>query len=81
MEANIAITPENDPREWVRYDLWGYKGDGRRFECGFIHVQAWSRNRDGSFTRLSDDARMMSNEEIKRYGPLIRKFCKNVKFR
>lgn len=57
------------------------KGDGRKFECGTIHVQTWSRNSDGSFTQLSDDARMMSNEEIKKYGPLIRKFCKNVKFR
>lgn len=24
MEANIPNTPENDPREWVGYNLWGY---------------------------------------------------------
>ena len=24
METNIPITPENDPREWVGYDLCGY---------------------------------------------------------
>ena len=24
MEANILITPDNDPREWVGYDLCGY---------------------------------------------------------
>ena len=24
MEANIPITPENDPREWVGYNLCGY---------------------------------------------------------
>ena len=24
METNIPITPDNDPREWVGYDLFGY---------------------------------------------------------
>ncbi|MDE6231550.1 MAG: hypothetical protein K2M37_08030 [Muribaculaceae bacterium] len=24
MEANILITPDNDPREWVGYDICGY---------------------------------------------------------
>lgn len=57
------------------------KGDGRTFERGTIHVQMWSRNSDGSFTRHSDDARMMSNQEIQKYGPLIRKFCSEARFR
>lgn len=57
------------------------KGDGRHFERGKVHVQVWTRNSDGSFTRLSNDARMMSNMEMKKYGPLIRKFCQDVKFR
>ncbi|MDE5811414.1 MAG: hypothetical protein K2G64_02985 [Muribaculaceae bacterium] len=57
------------------------KADGRNFQRGTIHVQTWLRNSDGSFTRLSDDARMMNNFEMKKYGPLIKKFCKEVKFR
>lgn len=57
------------------------KGNGRSFERGTVHVQKWTRNSDGSFTRLSDDARMMSNSEMKKYGPLIKKFCNGVKFR
>ena len=56
-------------------------GDGRSFDIGTIHVQMWLKNSDGSFSRLSNDARMMNNSEIKKYGPLIRKFCKTVKFR
>lgn len=57
------------------------KSDGRIFKAGTIHVQIWTRNKDGSFSRKSDNARMMSNAEIKKYGPLIRKFCQNVRFR
>ncbi|MGM9866561.1 MAG: hypothetical protein ACI303_01690 [Lepagella sp.] len=57
------------------------KSDGRSFKAGTIHVQVWTRNSDGSFSRKSDNARMMSNAEMKKYGPLIRKFCPNVKFR
>ena len=57
------------------------KEDGRSFERGTVHVQMWSRNSDGSFTRLSDDARMMSNSERNKYGDLIIKFCSDVKCR
>ena len=57
------------------------KGNGRSFERGTVHVQAWARNSDGSFTRMSNNARMMNNAEMKKYGPLIRKFFKDVKFR
>lgn len=57
------------------------KSDGRCFKVGTIHVQVWTKNSDGCFTRQSDNARMMSNAEIKRYGPLIRKFCSTAKFK
>lgn len=53
----------------------------RSFERGTVHVQMWTRNSDGSFTRNSDDARMMNNSEMTKYGPIIRKFCHDVKFR
>lgn len=52
------------------------KGDGRCFERGTVHVQMWSRNSNGSFTRLSDDARIMSDSEINKYGALIKKIVK-----
>lgn len=57
------------------------KTDGRHFERGVVHVQVWKQNSDGTFTRLSNQARMMSNEEMKKYGPLIKAFCHKVKFR
>lgn len=57
------------------------KTDGRTFSKGVVHVQMWAENSDGSFSRVSDSARLMNNAEIKKYGPLIRHFCPNVKFR
>jgi len=55
--------------------------DGRIFKAGVVHVQVWKQNSDGAFTRVSDRARNMSNSEMKKYGPLIKAFCPNVKFR
>lgn len=55
--------------------------DGRAFQKGVVHVQVWQENSDGTFTRKSGDARMMSNAEMKKYGPLLKKFCPSVKFR
>ncbi len=55
--------------------------DGRVFKPGVVHVQVWKQNADGTFTRVSDRARNMSNAEMKKYGPLIKAFCPTVKFR
>ena len=57
------------------------KGDGRKFDRGTVHVQVWKQNKDGTFTRLSDDARSMSNHEMKKYGPILKYFCPTVKLR
>lgn len=57
------------------------KGDGKHFEMGTIHVQIWARNSDGSFSRQSENARLMNNSEIAKYGALIRAYCPDVKFR
>lgn len=57
------------------------KGDGRVFEKGVIHVQLWKQVGPGKFERLSDDARYMSNSEMKKYGPLLKSFCPSVKLR
>lgn len=55
--------------------------DGRVFNKGVVHVQMWKHNADGTKERLSDSARFMNNHEMKTYGPLIKEFCKEVKFR
>lgn len=55
--------------------------DGRKFERGVVHVQVWKQNKDGSFSRLSDDARSMSNAEMKKYGPILKAYCPTVKLR
>lgn len=55
--------------------------DKRTFKAGTVHVQLWKQNSDGSFERLSKDARSMSNKEMKKYGPIIKAFCPWVKLR
>ena len=70
-------------RQCIDFD-WGHqhrnKGDGRVFEKGTVHVQTYSVLSDGS-TRRNSEARYMSNEEIEKYGALIRAFNPEVKFR
>ncbi len=55
--------------------------DGRKFPRGTVHVQVWKQNKDGSFSRLSDEARSMSNAEMKKYGPILKDYCPSVKLR
>ncbi len=55
--------------------------DGRHFRRGVVHVQIWQQKPDGTFTRISNGARLMNNAEMKQYGPLIKTFCPGVKFR
>lgn len=55
--------------------------DGRIFQKGVVHVQIWKQNSDGTFSRLSKNARSMNNAEMKKYGPLLKSFCPSVKFR
>ena len=47
------------------------RGDGRHFPAGVVHA----------FKRLSNEARSMSNYEMKKYGPILKYFCPSVKFR
>lgn len=57
------------------------KGDGRHFPAGVVHVQIWEKQKDGTFKRLSNEARFMNNHEMKRFGPILKYFCPSVKFR
>jgi hypothetical protein len=43
-------------------------------------VQVWKQNKDGTFIRIND-ARSMSNAEMKKYGPILKDYCPSVKFR
>ena len=55
--------------------------DGKHFPKGVVHVQIWKQTKDGGFVRLSNKARYMNNQEMKKYGPLLRKFNSNIRFR
>lgn len=55
--------------------------DGTRFPRGVVHVQVWKQNKDGSFSRQGEYARHMNNEEMRSYGPLLKAFCPEVRFR
>lgn len=55
--------------------------DGTVFPKGTVHVQVYKIDDKGNVVRLSEKARYMSPEEIKLYGPIIRHFNPNVKFR
>lgn len=57
------------------------KGDGRSFEIGVVHVQTYEVDSNGKTHRLSNNARLMTNEEIAKYGPLIHAYNPDVKFR
>lgn len=65
---------------------WGHehtnKGDGRVFQEGVVHVQFYGPGPNGSRIRINEgDARYMNNSEIKKYGPILKEFGKNIKFR
>ncbi|MGI6222389.1 MAG: hypothetical protein ACOYJG_02125 [Prevotella sp.] len=57
------------------------ESDGKLFPIGTVHVQMWIEGQDGFFHRLSDNARYMRDQEINIYGPILKAFCPNIKFR
>lgn len=74
-----------DHRMYLDFD-WSHQHvnkstDGRVFPVGVVHVQMWRYNGNGQFERISDGARYMNNAEMRRYGPLLKKVCPDIKFR
>ena len=71
-------------KKYLDFD-WSHKHrnstDGRIFSKGTVHVQVWKENKNGTFSRVSDAARSMNNAEMKRYGPLLKVFCPEIKLR
>lgn len=55
--------------------------DGTKFPKGTVHVQVYRLNSDGKWERISTQARLMSDAEIAKYGPIIKYFNPNVKFK
>lgn len=64
---------------------WGHThtntSDGKTFTKGTVHVQEYSVDSKGMLIRHSDSARLMTDVEIKKYGPIILAYNLNVKFR
>jgi hypothetical protein len=56
---------------------WGHTH--KSFKSGTVHVHEWVKRPNGTFKRLNP--RYASNEEIARYGDLIRKANPNVRLR
>lgn len=66
------------------------KSDGKEFPKGTVHVQEYKivKFKDSKtgkwrdkFIRNSNNARLMTDAEIEKYGPIIRHFNPDVKFR
>lgn len=57
------------------------EGDRQFFPIGVVHVQSYAVDDKGRLTRLSMQARLMTDEEIEKYGPIINHFAPEVKFR
>lgn len=63
----------------VAFDLdWGHQH--KEFPKGVVHVHEWRLDRNGNWTRTGK-VRYMNNEEMARYGELLRLANPNVKFR
>lgn len=64
---------------------WGHthtnSSDGKVFTKGTIHVQKYNVDSKGKLIRHSNNARLMTDTEIKKYGPIIKAYNPNVKFR
>lgn len=58
---------------------WGHVHDN--FPIGIVHVQSWRKNKHGAWIRDSKSARYMTDEEIHKYGELLKLASPNIKFR
>ena len=70
-------------KQCIDFD-WGHKhknvnGDGKVFQKGIVHVQRYDSS--NVTIRHSDDARLMTESEIKKYGAILKAFNPKVKFR
>jgi hypothetical protein len=63
----------------VAYDFdWGHTH--KEYNAGIVHVHEWHKNSSGNWVR-SSKPRGMNNDEIKKYGPLLKKANSEVRLR
>jgi len=68
---------------YVDYD-WAHthsNKDGRMFQKGTVHVQAFLLDANGNRVRNSKNARKMNNEEMKTIGKIIKFYNSDVKLK
>lgn len=70
-------------KQCIDFD-WGHQhknvnGDGKVFQKGIVHVQRYDAS--DMTVRHSNNARLMTESEIKKYGAILKAFNPNVKFR
>ena len=86
IKGNVIQAKVYKDRKHVLDIDWGHthrntNGNGKVFQKGVAHVQINIIDRAGHAYRDSDNARLMTDEEIEKYGPLIHAFAPNVIFR
>lgn len=92
-KASQAKLYSSDKKMRLDFD-WDHthvnKSDGKEFPKGTVHVQEYKivKFKDSKtgkwrdkFIRNSNNARLMTDAEIEKYGPIIRHFNPDVKFR
>ncbi len=63
----------------VAYDFdWGHTH--KEYTAGIVHVHEWYENKNGKWIR-SNKPRLLNNDEITKYGNLLKKANPNVRFR
>lgn len=63
---------------------WGHdheNADGTLFHKGVVHMQVYTDIVGDKIPRLSGSARLMTDAEIKKFGPVILHYNPNVRFR
>ncbi|MCD8210646.1 MAG: hypothetical protein LUC37_03755 [Prevotella sp.] len=56
-------------------------GNGKRFEKGVVHIHPYTTDENGKVVRKGINARLMTDNEIKKFGAIIKFFNPNVKFK
>ena len=55
-------------------------GDGKVFNKGVVHIQEYKIKSDGTVERISYNARLANDEEINKYGEILKSFAPKIKF-
>lgn len=58
---------------------WGHTH--HEFQKGTVHVHEYYQDKDGKWKRDQKHVRFMNNDEIKKYGDLLKKAAQDIKFR